>query len=93
MKTAVQSTSLNTYRTDVIPSLGHRQKVVYDTLAQERNMTNSELARKLDWPINTLVPRVFELRQFGLVFEDVKRTCNVTGKRVIAWCVTRETLF
>jgi hypothetical protein len=36
-------------------------------------------------PINTITPRVFELRQIGLVEEVGKRKCRVTDRTAIAW--------
>lgn len=94
MQTIVRDTSLRSYRNDALPNLGERQQVVYHILEGVYNMTNSEIARQLDWSINKVTPRVFELREKGLVFEDEKRTCNVTGRTAYAWAVKRErTLF
>ena len=89
----MQGTSLNAYYTQVKPTLGERQKVVYDTMRTRRNWTNSELAAYLDWPINCITGRVYELRKVGLVCEDEKRICNVTKRRVIAWKIISNALF
>lgn len=89
----MQETSLNAYEKDVLPTLGERQWEVFKALQKRDNFTNSELAAHLNWPINTVVPRVYELRKAGQVFEDVRRTCRVTGRRVIAWSVSKKTLF
>ena len=40
-----------------------------------------------DLPINTITPRIFELRQKGLVVEHEKRKCTITGHPAIAWRV------
>lgn len=91
MKTFVRDTSIDTYHSEVRPTLGDRQKAVYAALceAHERdrkpNMTNSELAAMLNWPINTITPRIFELRAAGKVVEDFKRPCRVTGRMAYAW--------
>lgn len=89
----VASTSINAYRTEVLPSLGERQKCVYEELTKAHDLTNSELASRLNWPINTITPRVHELRKEGLVIEETKRKCRVTGRTVSAWSVKRNTLF
>jgi hypothetical protein len=36
-------------------------------------------------PINRVTPRVFELREIGLVEEVGKRKCHDTGGTAIAW--------
>ena len=83
----IQPTSLEAYE-EVKKSLGRRQARVLIMLDHSpKAMTNSEMARLFDWPINTITPRVFELRQLGLVKEHEKRKCNVTGRTVIAWRV------
>lgn len=94
MKTLVRDTSLHTYRKEVEPTLGERQQRVYDllTVAGE-DLTNSEIASRLSWPINTVTPRVHELRKVGLVAEAAKRPCRVTGRTAYAWRITKDTLF
>jgi hypothetical protein len=44
-----------------------------------------EIAMKLDWPINQIVGRTFELRTFGLVVPDIRRQCRITGMVVRTW--------
>lgn len=93
MKTAVRDTSIAAYRTDVRPTLSERQKTVYELLEHEINLTNSEIAARLDWPINCVTPRVYELRDMGLVIEDGKRHCRVTGRTAYAWRANNGMLF
>jgi predicted transcriptional regulator len=93
MKTNVRDTSILAYRTDVEPTLNERQQRVYDALLANDPLTNSEIAAYLNWPINCITPRIFELRRMGLVFEDKKRPCRVTGRTAYAWRVTKDTLF
>lgn len=95
MKTIIRDTSLSTYRLEVEPTLGERQKAVYELLANAgENLTNSEIAGRLNWPINTVTPRIFELRKAGMVMEDEKRECRVTGRTCYAWRVVyKSTLF
>lgn len=47
--------------------------------------TNAEIARALSVPINTITPRVLELRKMGLILDAGRRMCKVTGSTVHAW--------
>lgn len=87
MKTDVQTTSLFAYRTEIVPTIGTRQRVVYDEIMRHKDVTNTEISHFLGFPINTVTPRVNELRKAGLVCESVKRPCRITGRTVIAWKV------
>lgn len=90
----VADTSLHAYRTEVEPTLGERQQIVYDLLKNAREtLTNSEIAARLNWPINCVTPRIHELREAGKVVADGKRTCRCTGRTAYAWTITRDTLF
>lgn len=92
----MQETSLAAYRSEVRPTLGDRQRAAYSVLceahAEGKNMTNSEIAATLNWKINTVTPRINELRKVGKVRGDGLRTCNVTGRTVHAWtpCIDGE---
>lgn len=90
----VATTSLKAYREDVEGNLGERQELVYNAIklysTKGSDVTNSELAQVLNVPINTITPRVFELRQKGLVRQAQQRKCNVTGRTAIAWEITGE---
>jgi hypothetical protein len=87
MRTDVQRTSIGTFHSEVKPTLGDRQEVVYDAMQHRESFTNSELAAFLNWPINTITPRVKELREIGLVELAGRRRCRVTGMEVNAWRV------
>jgi hypothetical protein len=50
-------------------------------------MSNMEIAERLKKPINTITPRVFELRQKGRVKNCGTARCPVTGKTVNVWGV------
>jgi Mn-dependent DtxR family transcriptional regulator len=81
----IQDTSIKAYY-EVLRSLGRSQKEVLDALRTQPNATNAEIAHMLHHrPINTITPRVFELRQIGLVEEVGKRKCRVTSRTAIAW--------
>lgn len=92
----VTDTSRQAYHNDALPTLSERQAMVMRGLemSQKPNMTNSEIASYLEWPINTVTPRIFELRGLGKVVSDGKRTCNVTGRTAYAWrLASPSTLF
>ena len=81
----MQATSLEAYE-EVVKTLGKRQYAVYTTIKHNStSLTNSEIADALGWSINRVTPRVFELRKQGLVCEDRRRYCDITGRTVIAW--------
>lgn len=88
----VQETSKEAYYGEVKPTLTRRHKEVlsifkrHDILA----VTNNELARELGWPINTVTPRVFELREMKILIEAHKRPCTITKRKVIAWRLAPE---
>lgn len=94
MMTDMQSTSLEAYRTRVLPCLAKSQATVFQILddASRSNfdMTNMELASALHWSINRVTPRVFELRGMGLVVKSQKRKCGVTGNMAYAWRVNQK---
>lgn len=83
-----QPTSLSAYH-EIKPTLGERQKEVYEILSLYPDLTNTEISEKLGLPINSITPRIFELRKYGKVEESCKRKCRVTGRTVIAWRVCR----
>lgn len=58
---------------------------VLKAMATRNDFTNSELSEYLNWPINTVTPRIHELRKKDLVQFSEKRVCKITGRMVIAW--------
>ena len=92
-QTQIRDTSTQAYHTLVEPHLGERQSTVLDLLFRTVNdLTNAEIADLLDWPINCVTPRVYELRKMGFVEESRRRLCNVTRNAAYAWRVSREGL-
>ena len=78
-------TSLFAYRAEIKPTLGERQRAVYEALKTRANFTNCEMATWLSAPINTITPRMGELRKIGLVRSAGVRKCNITGRNVLCW--------
>lgn len=81
----ISDTSIKAYKEDALPTLGQRQAVVLRALEALGAATNSELAQKLDWTINRVTPRVYELRKAGKVTDDGKRPCKITGRVAYVW--------
>jgi len=84
--TMMQQTSLMAYN-DIKPELGHKQAQVYQMLAKLGIATNYALAVGLKWPINTITPRIYELRKLGIV-KMYGVVAQETGRNAIAWCLT-----
>lgn len=82
----VQQTSLDAFER-IKPSLGERQRQVLRVflLNRRKSYTNHELARELKLEINTVVPRVYELREKGLLVLAGKRPCSITHHDCLAW--------
>lgn len=90
----IQETSRLAYFEEVKPTIGNRHKEVITALSGATDMTNSELAEKLDWGINRVTPRIWELREKGIVIESQKRPCRVTSRTALAWKIKKtNTLF
>lgn len=85
----IQETSKQVYFHEVKPTLGDRQKRVYEVLNGYNDLTNKELASLLGWEINTVTPRVNELVKLGLVEEVTKRKCRASGRTAIAWGIKK----
>lgn len=86
-----QPTSILAWRREIQPHLGERQEVVLEAL--KGDMTNLEIAEKLGVGINTITPRIFELRKMKLVRESHKRKCKISGRTAIAWMKNNGSLF
>jgi hypothetical protein len=102
MHHVVQDTSINAYYGEVVESLGAKHYEILKIFAANytRNFTNAELAEELRWPINTVTPRVYELRgrdknvpikrDNPIIVEVGRRACEVTGRTAIAWGMNPE---
>jgi hypothetical protein len=70
--------------------LSEKQNLVLETIIAHEELTNTEIAHLMNWPINRVVGRVFELRHLGIngqpfVVDAGKRPCSITGEIVHAW--------
>lgn len=82
-----QQTSILSF--DSITNLGERQQNVLNSLQVYGSATNLELSRRLGLPINSITPRVNELREMGLVSMD-GTTVEVTGRKAIVWAINNN---
>ena len=80
----IQQTSLNAFN-EIQPNLGEKQQKVYLMLKDLSVANNLILAKKLNWPINTVTPRVLELRQKGLIVKDSLRPCPISHRITWFW--------
>jgi len=91
---SMQDTSLHVYRYKVEPTLQERERPVYELLLSSDNLTNAEIAVKLDWPINCVTGRTNRLcNKLKLIYVDEKRRCRVTGNTAMAYKAFKDTLF
>lgn len=81
----IQETSLLAYNNYTKPHLAETQQAVFQALLTRESFTNNELAHYMDWPINSVTPRIFELRKMGKVVAVIKRPCAISGRTAIAW--------
>ena len=79
----IQSTSLEAYN-HATKSLGDRQRQVLEALIKAGPLTNREISKLIDREINTVTPRVKELRMRGLV-QNAGHKIDETGRRAIKW--------
>ena len=82
----IQQTSLEAY-SSIKFCLNDMQKTVYNAILCHPNMSNKEISIFLNWDINRVTPRVFELREAGLVFSSGDKVDSVTNRRVLCWSV------
>lgn len=87
---AVQQTSKDAFHGEVVPKLGDKQREVLDVLAKFEDMTNKELSDYIGHPINTVTPRILELRRKGMVTLSQIRPDKTTGVRAMAWKLRKQ---
>lgn len=83
----IQDTSTKAFKEAVVPTLSERHEAVIDALSKVWEATNLELSQELGWPINSVTPRIHELREMGIVAEAGKRHCKVSGRKAYVWAL------
>ena len=85
MKTKMRATSLQAFA-DIIPELCERQMFVLKGMKRlNKPVSNLQLSRFLNLPINQCVPRVYELRKYGIIVLSKKDIDPITMKKVCYW--------
>jgi len=83
----IQETSRLVFE-EVKYNLGDKQKVVYNALKCLKTANNQMIGRKLGWQINSVTPRVKELREKKLVGVAFQGPDLNTGRKTIYWKTT-----
>jgi Mn-dependent DtxR family transcriptional regulator len=82
----IQDTSLEAYKI-LQPKLGSMQNMIYNFLKVYPGSSNLDISRMLQKPINSITPRVKELRCMGLVRFSHYKTDVITNRKVMCWTV------
>ena len=80
----IQQTSLDAYQEAIVTARNNRD-IIYNTLRAMGEANNLMIARRLNWPINRVTPRMNELVKAGYVEESYRDKCPYTGKTTIFW--------
>ena len=82
----IQETSFEAFY-DILPTLNERHTLFYNLLKLYPGCSNHDLSRISQLPINSVTPRVNELRKKGLVVFSHHKTDRITKRRVMCWVV------
>ena len=82
----VQRTSLEAWRL-LQETLGPHQKTILKALRELGRASNKQISMALGWPINTITPRVKELRDIGLVDYEGEQFDSKTQRHEMVWGV------
>lgn len=84
---ATSTISILAYRAFAPKDLSKRQNTVLAFLLRQGPMSNKQLAERTGWPINTITPRVKELRDMGLVELETIHIDHNTNRPEQVWRV------
>jgi len=85
-KVGVQQTSLEAYK-QAKAKLNDHQAIVWATIDAHGPLSNKQIATMLGWPINSVTPRVLELRAMEQVKFAGVRVDPKTNRREMLWSV------
>ena len=88
-KHRIRDTSLLSYY-EVLKDLEGRQREVYKAVRELKSANNTMISNKLGLPINSVTPRIHELRVCGLIIFHKKDICPFTQKKTCFWKCRRE---
>lgn len=79
----IQQTSILAFQ-EAKTRLSYTQSAVLEALEEISPATNKMIAKHLGWEINSITPRVLELRKKRKVVEAY-RSVDITGRKAIFW--------
>lgn len=85
----INSTSLLAYNSIRGVIVGNKQKEVYMAIERLGEANNKDIARLLGKEINTITPRVVELRSMGLVIWAGDAKDPRTGRKTSYWKISK----
>ena len=85
----IQDTSLEAYFL-LESDLGRMQSFIFNIIREYPDVSNLDIARITGKPINSVTPRVKELRDKGLVFFNGYKIDRITKRRVMCWSVLNK---
>ena len=84
----MRDTSLDAFHEDILPNLGAREQIVYDSIKTLGCPTDLEITKHLGFKDpNKVRPRRKGLYDKGMITECEKRICSVSGRTVWSWRV------
>jgi len=89
-KKGVQPTSAQSYFKFSEDELGKRQKEIFKFLKIQGPLSNREISSRMGIPINSVTPRIKELREMGVVMDDGKTYDTKTDREVLVWVAVGE---
>lgn len=85
----LRTTSLIAYA-EAIENLASRQKQILKTIDKIEPCNNLMISRYTGFPINSVTPRVYELKKKGLIRELKIDVCPITKRRTIFYVRVRK---
>ena len=80
----IQQTSLEAYKA-ILPRLSETQEIIFNVIKDHKGMSNHDISRFIGWEINTVTPRVNELRDLRMVDCYRIKVDRVTGRKCMTW--------
>ena len=85
----MQQTSLDAYFSHTKTDLNRNQKMVLEALEDIAPACNRQIAEHMKWPINSITPRILELRTKGYVVSAYIGQ-DVSGRKAVYWTLKRS---
>jgi len=85
----LRTTSLLAF-VEVLGNLGQRQLQVLKTIDEIEPCNNLMISNRLNLPINSITPRVHELKRKGLIKEEKIDVCPFTRRKTVFYVRVRK---